>query len=213
MAKFQKTVSVLMLLSGMIALTGCIGISDGQETTDDFATDGLDSAIFAGGCFWCVDKHFEKVDGVTEAITGYVGGSGVHQEHEQWKAAGYREVAQVWYDPSVVTYRQLADYHLRHIDPLNANGQFCDEGNSYFGALYFSTEDEKAAALAAIDAASQELGAEVVTLVEPAQRFYAAVPHHQDYYKKYSLKYNFTVSRCGREERLREVWGDAYSGG
>ncbi|MCI5043732.1 MAG: peptide-methionine (S)-S-oxide reductase MsrA [Aquisalinus sp.] len=208
----MKRALFLVTSGSTVALSGCIGISDGQETTEDFSTDGLNSAVFAGGCFWCVDKHFEKVDGVTEAITGYVGGTGTHQKHEQWKSAGYREVAQVWYDPTVVSYRQLADYHLKHIDPLNADGQFCDSGNSYLGAIYFTGEGEQTDAQAAIDAASEELGAEVVTLLEPAQTFYPAVAHHQDYYKKYSLKYNFTVSRCGREERLREVWGDAYSG-
>ncbi len=84
-------------------LSGCIGISDGQETEQDFSTLGLESAVFAGGCFWCVEKHFEKVEGVTEAVTGYMGGEGEHQNHEDWKQAGYREVAKVYYDPNIVS--------------------------------------------------------------------------------------------------------------
>ncbi len=205
MRKFAGTILALIALA---TLSGCIGISDGQETAADFSTAGLKDAVFAGGCFWCVDKHFEKLDGVTEAVTGYMGGSGQHQKHETWKENGYREVARVWYDPALVSYRQLADYHLRHIDPLNADGQFCDEGNAYYGTLYYSTPDEKVAAKAAIAAASEELGATVVTRVEEAQEFFPAAKHHQDYYKKYTLKYNFTVSRCGRDDRLAEVWGE-----
>lgn len=197
---------VLLTLTGLI--TGCIGISDGQETAADFSTTGLKQATFAGGCFWCVDKHFEKVDGVTEAVTGYMGGTGTHEEHAVWKQNGYREVARVYYDPAQVSFRQLADYHLRHIDPLNANGQFCDTGNSYYGAIYYATPEEKTQTEAAIAAASAVLGQEVVTLVEPIQKFYPAAKHMQDYYKKYTLKYNFTVSRCKRHERLEEVWGD-----
>ncbi len=197
----------LILTFAASSLGGCIGMSDGQETAADFSTTGLSEATFAGGCFWCVDKHFEKVDGVTEAVTGYMGGEGEHKRHEDWKDAGYREVARVYYNPDIVTYRQLADYHLRHIDPLNANGQFCDSGNAYYGTLYYSTPEEKAAAEAAIADAAEVLGEKVVTLVEEATAFFPAAKHHQDYYKKYTWKYNFTVSRCGRDERLQEIWG------
>ena len=139
-----------------------------------------------------------------------MGGTGTYEKHEDWKQNGYREVARVWYDPSQVTYRQLADYHLRHIDPLNANGQFCDEGNAYYGAIYYATPEEKADAEAAIAAASEELGQQVVTLVEQVEEFFPAAPHMQDYYRKYELKYNFTVSRCGRYKRLEQLWGGTY---
>ena len=123
--KIVRNLLAATALTGL--LTGCIGFSDGQETEADFSTEGLQQATFAGGCFWCVDKYFEKLNGVTEAVTGYMGGTGTYKAHEAWKQNGYREVARVYYDPAQVTYRQLVDYHLRHIDPLNANGQFCDD--------------------------------------------------------------------------------------
>ena len=203
-----KTSKFILALIALTALAACAAFSDGQETPKDFSTDGLKSATFAGGCFWCVDKHFEKVDGVVEAVTGYMGGEGTHQKHEQWKQAGYREVVQVWYNPKMVTYKDLADYHLRHIDPLNAEGQFCDKGNSYYGTLYYANEQEQNDAINAVNAASEILGQPVVTLIEPQLTFYPAAKHHQDYYKKYSLKYDFTTSRCGRYKRIKEVWGE-----
>ncbi|MGE0408835.1 MAG: peptide-methionine (S)-S-oxide reductase MsrA [Amphiplicatus sp.] len=164
------------------------------------------TAVFAGGCFWCVESDFEKLEGVGEVVSGYSGGekkNPTYHDHE-----GHLEAARIAYDPSVVSYRALVDYFLRHIDPLDAGGQFCDRGHSYTTAIFVANEDERAAAEAAIAEAEGVLGKKIVTPILPRGPFWAAEDYHQDYYKKNPRKYAYYRSACGRDARVRKLWGE-----
>lgn len=162
--------------------------------------------VVAGGCFWCVEADYEKLDGVGDVLSGYAGGTKknpTYRNHE-----GHLEVAKIPYDPSVVTYRELVDYFFRHIDPLDDGGQFCDRGHSYTTAVFYRTAEEFEAANAAKEAAEAELGAEVVTPVRELDRFWIAEDYHQDYYKKNPVRYKFYRTSCGRDRRVKELWGE-----
>ncbi len=177
----------------------------GAEPLSPTAPNGLSTAAFAGGCFWCVEKDFEKLKGVRDVVSGYSGGlkeSPTYEDH-----AGHVEAVQVTYDPAVVSYRKLADYHLRHIDPLDAGGQFCDRGHSYTSAIFAANADERSDAEASIAEAEKLLGQEIVTPVLDRGAFWLAEGYHQDYYKKNSLRYKYYRAACGRDARVKKVWG------
>lgn len=164
-----------------------------------------ETAVFAGGCFWCVESDLEKLDGVGDVISGYAGGTTNNPTYRNH--ADHLEVVRAPFDPSVITYRELTDYFLRHIDPLDDGGQFCDRGNSYRTAILYANEDQKAAAEAAIAAAEEELGQKVVTPVRALDRFWIAEDYHQDYYKKNPVRYKYYRTGCRRDARVKQVWG------
>lgn len=171
------------------------------------ADGGLETAVFAGGCFWCVKSDFEKLDGVRDVVSGYSGGlleNPTYDNHD-----GHLEAVQVTYDPKVVTYRELTDYLLRHIDPLDDGGQFCDRGHSYTSAIFAANAEEWAAAQASIAGAEKILAKRVVTPVLDRGPFWLAEGYHQDYYKKNPLRYKYYRTACGRDARVKKVWGDA----
>jgi peptide-methionine (S)-S-oxide reductase len=168
------------------------------------------TAIFAGGCFWCVEADFEKLPGVIAAESGYTGGRTANPTYEQVSAGGtgHTEAVRLTYDPSKVSYPALLDYFWRHIDPTVKDKQFCDAGTQYRSAIYYQNETEHAAILAS-KAAILKGGKikEVFTEIAPATRFYAAEEYHQDYYKKNPLRYKFYRHNCGRDQRVAQVWG------
>ena len=169
------------------------------------ATAAEATAVFAGGCFWCVESDFEKLDGVEKAVSGYTGGdlqNPTYEDHE-----GHVEAVEVTYDPNVVSYRSLVDYLLRHIDPLDDGGQFCDRGPSYKSAIFVANEEERSAAQAAVAEAESELGEKIVTPIRERGAFWNAEDYHQNYYKKNPIQYRFYRSRCGRDARVKKVWG------
>lgn len=171
------------------------------------APDGLATAVFAGGCFWCVESDFEKLEGVIEAVSGYTGGllqNPTYENHE-----GHVEAVQVTYDPRIVSYRKLVDYHLRHIDPLDEGGQFCDRGHSYTTAIYAADAAEWADAKEAAAEAEKVLGKKIVTPIADRTDFWLAETYHQDYYKKNPLRYRYYRTACGRDARVKKVWGNA----
>ncbi|HEX8256607.1 MAG TPA: peptide-methionine (S)-S-oxide reductase MsrA [Allosphingosinicella sp.] len=172
------------------------------------------TAIFAGGCFWCTEADFEKVPGVTGAVSGYTGGRSADPTYEQVSAGGtgHYEAVRVSYDPSRVTYQQLADYYFRTVDPTDGEGQFCDKGESYRTAIFYADNDQRKLADREKAEASRTLGQAVATAILPAKAFYEAEGYHQDYYKTNSVKYRFYRSRCGRDERLAELWGAKAKG-
>jgi peptide-methionine (S)-S-oxide reductase len=172
------------------------------------------TAVFAGGCFWCTEADFEKVPGVTGAVSGYTGGRSADPSYEQVSAGGtgHYEAVRVSYDPSRVSYQQLADYYFRTVDPTDGEGQFCDKGESYRTAIFYADDDQRKIADREKAEASRTLGQAVATAILPAKAFYEAEGYHQDYYKKNSLKYRFYRSRCGRDERLAELWGPKAKG-
>ena len=175
----------------------------------------------AGGCFWCVEADFEKVRGVSEAVSGFTGGTVANPTYKQVVSGGtgHYEAVEIEYDPGVVTTRQLYDMFLRSIDPLDAGGQFCDRGQSYATAIFVDGPEQRAAAEAAIAAAEAELGRKIVTPILPAAPFYEAEDYHQDYYKQGGIiltrfgprtkqvAYGLYRDGCGRDARVREIWG------
>ena len=181
------------------------------------------TAILAGGCFWCVESDFERVPGVIEVVSGYTGGTTRNPTYKQVTrgGTGHYEAVEIRYDPSVITYDQILHLFLRSIDPTDAGGQFCDRGDSYRTAIFAANDAQKQSAIAAIKKAQRDLGQRIVTPVLDAKPFYDAEEYHQDYYKKSEIvltrrgpkskkeAYKFYRSGCGRDQRVRQLWGNA----
>jgi peptide-methionine (S)-S-oxide reductase len=185
--------TLLTVLAATFALAGSAIAQPAQRA----------EAIFAGGCFWCVESDFEHLDGVIEAVSGYTGGerpNPTYQNHE-----GHLEAVRVTYDPTRVSYAQLLHHFWRHHDPLDVGGQFCDRGPSYRPAI-FVTPSQRDAAEASLAETERALGRDVVTPIRDATRFWLAENYHQDYYRKNPIQYRFYRSRCGRDARIAQVW-------
>lgn len=169
-------------------------------------------AVFAGGCFWCVEHDFKAIPGVVEVMSGYTGGHLANPTYQDviTETTGHYEAVRVTFDPARITYRQLVERYWRLVDPTDNGGQFCDRGPSYRSAI-FVTPAQKADADASKAAlvASNRLTAPVVTQVLPLARFYPAEEYHRDYAKKNTLRYNAYRTGCGRDARLRQVWRSA----
>ena len=169
-------------------------------------------ATFAGGCFWCMEPPFDKLAGVITTISGYIGGTTLNPTYEQVVrgGTGHAEAVQVTYDPTKISYEQLLLVFWRNVDPHDAGGQFCDRGDSYRTGIFVHDEAQKRAAEESKKAlaASGKLKKPIVTEIVPAGKFYPAEEYHQDFYRKNAFRYNFYRSNCGRDARLREVWGD-----
>lgn len=183
-----------------------IGFLTGAAFASDTRT-----AVFAGGCFWCVEADFDKVDGVLSTVSGYTGGRTENPTYKDvsFGNTGHYEAVEVTYDADVVDYRTLVDFLLRHVDPTDADGQFCDRGDSYRTAIFADGPEQRAAAEAAVAAANEALDGKVVTEVLDRGPFYAAEDYHQDYYLKNPLQYRYYRYGCGRDARIDEVWKDA----
>jgi peptide-methionine (S)-S-oxide reductase len=181
-----------------------------------------DTAVFAGGCFWCVESDFESVPGVSEVVSGYTGGGAANPTYEDHE--GHLEAVQIRFDPAQVSYETLVHMFLRSVDVTDAGGQFCDRGPSYATAI-FVRPGQKAAAEAAVAEAEADLGRTVVTPVRNVGRFWVAEAYHQDYYKGSNLvltrsgpktqknAYAFYRNACGRDARVKALWGKAAAFG
>ncbi|MGY6710420.1 MAG: peptide-methionine (S)-S-oxide reductase MsrA [Rhizobiaceae bacterium] len=167
-----------------------------------------EQAIFAGGCFWCVESDFDKVPGVLSTTSGYIGGENDNPTYENHTRYRHREAVLIEYDAGQVSYEQLLHSFFRSVDPLDAGGQFCDRGFSYSTAVYALDEGQLDLANAAKAYAESVLGQEVATEVVAAPTFWPAEEYHQDFYRKNPLRYTFYRNACGRDQRVREVWGD-----
>jgi peptide-methionine (S)-S-oxide reductase len=167
------------------------------------------SAVFAGGCFWCTESDFDKIPGVVSTTSGYIGGKLANPTYEQVSAGGtgHIEAVRIVYDPTKVSYAMLASRFFRTIDPLDSGGQFCDRGYQYRSAIFVADAAQRSAALEAKAKAAAALKKPVATLILPAARFYPAEGYHQDYYKKNPVRYRFYRYNCGRDARLKRVWG------
>ena len=193
----------LALLASLIAL---LALAPAQAQTRAVA-------IFAGGCFWCMEPPFDKLDGVLATTSGYIGGTKADPTYEQVTSGrtGHYEALQVEYDPARVSYQQLLDVFWRNIDPLDAAGQFCDKGPQYRSGI-FALDDSQRAAAEASKAALEKSGklpGRIVTEILPAAKFYPAEAYHQDYYRKNSASYTYYRWSCGRDRRLEKLWGPA----
>jgi peptide-methionine (S)-S-oxide reductase len=168
-------------------------------------------AYFAGGCFWCMEEAFEKVDGVISVVSGYMGGTLANPTYEQVSAGqtGHAESIEVTYDPTKVTYQKLLDAFWRNVDPVTPNAQFCDHGNQYRSAIFYTTDEEKRLSEASKSAIEQSkrLPAPIATQLVQASTFFPAEDYHQDYYKKNPLRYKYYKFSCGRAQRLEALWG------
>ena len=169
-----------------------------------------ETAIFAGGCFWCMEKPFEQVEGVTAVISGYSGGKSSNPTYKTYGGDGHLEVVKVIFDAEKVSYDQLLDIFWRQIDPTDAGGQFVDRGHEYSTAIYYLNENQRKIALASKMKMSAKgiFGAAIVTPIKPASRFYAAEEYHQNYYKKNPVRYWYYRSRSGRDDYLETIWGE-----
>ena len=201
----------------LLAVLIAVGVMAQVKTAD-----AAETLTVAGGCFWCVEADFEKVKGVKKAVSGFAGGTTANPTYKQVTGGntGHYEAVQITYDPAQVSARQLLDLFFRSIDPTDAGGQFCDRGDSYRTAV-FATSGQKAAAEQAKAAAQSALGRSVVTPILGSSTFYPADGYHQDYYKsseriltRFGLKkkseaYKRYRDACGRDKRVRELWGSA----
>ena len=168
------------------------------------------TAIFAGGCFWCIEKDFEKLSGVIEVESGYTAGRTPQPTYEQVSAGqtGHTEAVRVIYDPAKVSYSQLVEYFWRHIDPTVKDRQFCDSGSQYRSGIYWQNEAERKVAEASRDELLKSKRFPVIhTELAAASTFWMAEEYHQDYYKKNPLRYNYYRTSCGRDARVEELWG------
>lgn len=219
--KFTDTLKplVLSLLIGLAILLRAVPVVAGSTET----------LTVAGGCFWCVESDFETVTGVIGAVSGYTGGATKNPTYKQVThgGTGHYESVQIAFDPDKVTRADLLSMFLRSVDPTDADGQFCDRGNSYRTAIFVSNTEEKAIAAQVIAQAQADLGQQIVTPILDATRFYPAETYHQDYHKgsnlvltrfgpvRQSKAYKKYRKACGRDARVRELWGTAapFAGG
>lgn len=178
------------------------------------ADDNTATAVFAGGCFWCVEEAFDSVEGVIATTAGYSGGDTVDPSYEQVTGGdtGHAEVVEVEYDPEAVDYATLLHVFWRNVDPFAEDRQFCDVGDSYRSALFPMNEAERELAEASRAELEERFAREIATEITDFEAFYPAEDYHQDYYRENPVRYRFYKSACGRQERLEEIWGDEAGG-
>jgi len=176
----------------------------------------LSSAVFAGGCFWCVESDFDKLDGIVSTTSGYTGGTVDNPTYQQvsHEKTGHYEAVKVTYDSDKVSYGDLVDYFFHHIDPTDAAGQFCDKGESYRSAVFVANDEQREVAETEVAMINESgvLDAPVVTKIVDASTFWPAETYHQDYYKKNPLKYRYYRTACGRDARVKKVWAGESAG-
>jgi peptide-methionine (S)-S-oxide reductase len=194
-----------------LIMAGVLGLIGQVATAMDTPTPQYDIATFAGGCFWCMERPFDEVDGVISTTSGYTGG---HKKDPTYKevshgGTGHAEAVQIVYDPKKVSYTQLLDVFWHNVDPTNAHGQFCDNGDQYRSEIFYHNEEQRRLAVASEQDLEMQkrFAAPIVTRITPATTFYPAEEYHQDYYQKNPLRYKFYRFSCGRDQRLEELWG------
>ena len=202
--------NLLIPLMTLLAVA-CSDGSEAQVRKSAPAGARLDTATFAGGCFWCVEEAFDKVEGVVSTTSGYTGGHTQNPSYEEVVTGrtGHAEVVRVVYEPKKISYQQLLNVFWRNIDPLTANRQFCDRGSQVRSAIFYENAEQRRLAEASKRALerSGRFKQPIVTEINPGAPFYEAEEYHQDYYRKNPLRYKFYKTSCGRARRLEELWG------
>jgi len=197
-----------LVLTVAIVLIGAWNLQSPRHAAADST---VGKAYFAGGCFWCMEEAFEKVEGVLSATSGYMGGKVANPSYEEVSAGrtGHAESVEVVYDPAKVSYQKLLDAFWRNVDPITPNAQFCDHGSQYRSAVFFQTDEEKRASDTSKQAIerSKRFTEPIVTQIVMASQFYPAEEYHQDFYKKNPIRYKLYKYNCGRAQRLEELWG------
>ena len=204
------------LLAAIVALVTGMGLVSTPWAETASPTDGApggESAseartIFAGGCFWCSEADFEKIDGVVRVRSGYTGGKEVNPTYKQVASGrtGHTEAVEIVYDPDRISYEELLDVYWLSIDPTVEDRQFCDVGAQYRTAIFVADDKEKKLAEASRDIVRRKLDKPIFTEIQTAGTFYPAEDYHQDYYKKNPLRYKYYRFNCGRDKRLAEIW-------
>ena len=192
----MKNKQVFFLLIGLLSYAGNVS---------------ADKAVLAGGCFWCMESDFEKLKGVTDVVSGFTGGT-IKNPTYNGNHKGHYEAVEITYDSNKVSYKELLDHYWVNIDPFDSRGQFCDKGHSYLSAIFVTNEKEKKLAEASRKkVVAQFPNKKVVTPILTASTFYPIKgneSYHQNYYKNNPIRYSFYRSRCGRDDRLEEIWGE-----
>lgn len=202
--------ALLLLIIGSWLFAGKMQVSadEGNNTA---------TAVFAGGCFWCMEPPFDKLEGVFATTSGYTGGHTDKPTYKQVSSdtTGHYEAIEISYDPSKIDYATLLNVFWHNVDPLDAKGQFCDKGESYRTAIFYNSDEQKKLA----QASKKELvesgyfNEDVVTVIEAVKTFYPAEEYHQDYYQKSPVRYKYYRFACGRDNRLEELWGEVAGKG
>ncbi len=198
-----------LLSAGVVMIA--LAVSGGDR--EAAAAPRLEKATFAGGCFWCMEAPFDSLPGVVSVTVGYTGGELKNPTYEQVSAGGtgHAESVQIVYDPQKISYEKLLDVFWHNIDPTTADRQFCDTGHQYRTAIFYHTPEQRRLAeqsKAPLEK-SKPFSGPIVTEIVPAGEFYPAEDYHQHYYKKNPLRYKFYRLSCGRDRRLKELWGEA----
>lgn len=217
---FQMLMRRLLLALGTAALVACSPSVPTAQSSTVVApavvapTGGPTAkAVFAGGCFWCVESDFDKLPGVLATTSGYTGGKTANPSYQEVSShmTGHAEAVEIVFDPARITYAQLVEHFWRTIDPTTKDRQFCDVGSPYRSAIFAQNDAQMRTAQASRSALekSKPFSAPIVTEVLAADTFYPAEEYHQDYYLKNPVRYNYYRSGCGRDARLKQLWGDA----
>ncbi|HET9031783.1 MAG TPA: peptide-methionine (S)-S-oxide reductase MsrA [Dokdonella sp.] len=200
------------LLLSLFAMNACAGPAE-DTSAPVAASAGTQSAIFAGGCFWCMEPPFDKLDGVISTTSGYTGGKLPNPSYEQVSAgrSGHAEAVKVIYDPARVSYQKLLDVFWHNVDPFAIDQQFCDHGDQYRTAIFTQGAEQMRLAEESKKALEGpgKFNKPIATQIVPASTFYPAEDYHQDYYKKNPVRYKFYRYNCGRDARLEQIWGSS----
>jgi peptide-methionine (S)-S-oxide reductase len=216
----QKALTLTLLTLALVACgagsAGADAESKGGTSEAPPVAEGMAVATFAGGCFWCMEPPFDKIDGVGSTTSGYIGGDEQHPTYKDVSAGRthHAEAVRIVYDPAKVSYEDLLYVFWRNIDPTTDHKQFCDWGDQYRTAIFYHDETQKAAAEASKRDVSEhgKLPGPVLTEIEPAGKFWVAEEYHQDFYEKSPLRYKSYRTGCGRDARLEQLWGDEAGG-
>jgi peptide-methionine (S)-S-oxide reductase len=200
MKKRAAFFSILLLINGVLLGIGGAALTAKAQSA---------KATFAGGCFWCMEPPYDKLDGVLSTISGYTGGTSKDPTYEEVSSGrtGHAEAVEITYDPKKIGYAELLQVFWRNVDPLTANRQFCDSGSQYRTAIFYHDENQNRLAVESKQALKGRFQQPIITEIVPASAFYLAEDYHQDYYMKNPLRYKFYRYSCGRDRRLRELWG------
>jgi len=197
----------LIAIAALSALAATIPVAAPAQAPAPPAKSAV--ATFAGGCFWCVEADFDKVDGVISTTSGYTGGRVANPTYQQVSAGGtgHTEAVKVVYDSAKVSYEKLLDVFWHNHDPLAKNAQFCDHGEQYRAGIFYHDEEQRRLAEASRQAVQKRFKEPVQTEISPAGAFYVAEDYHQDFYQKNPVRYRFYRFNCGRDKRLEQLWG------
>jgi peptide-methionine (S)-S-oxide reductase len=206
----KQPINLLLLTITLLTISTAYSEPDQQSVSSE-----LSVATFAGGCFWCMEPPFDKIDGVISTTSGYTDGHKKDPNYKEVSAGGtgHTEAVQIVYDPSKVSYEKLLKIFWRNIDPTTPNRQFCDKGSQYRSGIYYHNQEQKQLAKeskAELDS-NKPFPQPIVTEIKMASQFYPAEDYHQDYYQKNPIRYKFYRHGCGRDKRLKSLWGDTSS--